>query len=370
MDKIKPITLGIIALLLCLLVFNFFLQRDSKQTQETKENIKTSQNTKSLDSNIDLLQRDIDNLQKSIYELQKQEMKRQEALILEQKQREVQKNTQEILEDKIQNQPQEKQEKIQETQQKEEVSKNVTQILQKEPETKKDSICKKERPQLAIIIDDVSTIEQIKAINALPFDVTPSIFPYSKATPDGKKIAQNAKFYMVHLPLEALNFYQKDHGYLLVSDNKETIAKKIAMIKKDFPNLTYLNNHTGSKFTQDKQAMTFLLDELHKNHITFLDSKTIGNIYSPKYFATHKQVPQNACQKSPFLIRDVFLDNTRDVAKITEQLLLSIKIAKKQGYAIAIGHPYKETFLALINAKEYLQSSGVDLVFLDKLVIP
>ena len=348
MGKIKPITLGIIVFLLCLLSLNFIpkqeAKRDIPKELDKKEEVLSEIAPNLSQNNIELIQKNIEFIQKNM-----DEFKQNEAMLVQKEQEVAKQEDAKKDEEKAQEQMPKK-------------------IAQKE--TKQINLCKKDKPQLAIIIDDVATMEQLNAIKKLPFAITPSIFPYSEATPNGKNIAKNAEFYMVHLPLEALNFYQKNHGYLFVKDSKEVIENKVAQIKKDFPQLTYINNHTGSKFTQDKQAMTYLLDVLEKNRITFLDSKTIGNIYSPKYFATHKRDSHNICQKNPFLIRDVFLDNQRDVAKITEQLLLSVKIAKKQGYAIAIGHPYKETFIALLNAKDFLKKSGVELVYVDKLIIP
>ncbi|MDE5603306.1 MAG: divergent polysaccharide deacetylase family protein, partial [Helicobacter sp.] len=87
-------------------------------------------------------------------------------------------------------------------------------------------------------------MEQYHKIMKLPFKVTPSIFPKGDASPDTPNIAKIAPFYMIHLPLEASNFYQKEHHLLLSTDSKETIERKIKSLKEDFPNLTYLNNHT------------------------------------------------------------------------------------------------------------------------------
>ena len=48
----------------------------------------------------------------------------------------------------------------------------------------------------------------------------------------------------------------------------------------------------------------------------------------------------------------------------------AVKIAQTKGYAIAIGHPHQQTILALKNATNYLQNSGVELVYINELVIP
>ncbi|WP_104721635.1 divergent polysaccharide deacetylase family protein [Helicobacter mesocricetorum] len=230
--------------------------------------------------------------------------------------------------------------------------------------------CKRIRPQLAIIIDDIAFIRQYHKVMQLPFKVTPSIFPKGKASPNTPNIAKTAPFYMVHLPLEALSFYQKGHDLLLNTDSKETIQKKIKTLKEDFPDLTYINNHTGSKFTQNETLMKFLLEALEQEGITFVDSRTIAGSVTRKYYQYHPKPSFNACQNTPFLERDVFLDNELDIQKITANLMKAIKIAKTKGYAIAIGHPHKETLLALQNASGYLKESGVDLVYVNELIVP
>ena len=250
---------------------------------------------------------------------------------------------------------------------KEESSKSVV----KESLNPKDLIgdCKRIRPQLAIIIDDIAFMRQYHKVMQLPFKVTPSIFPKGKISPNTPNIAKIAPFYMIHLPLEALNFHQNGHHLLLSTDTKETIEGKIKTLKKDFPNLTYVNNHIGSKFTQNERAMKFLLEALNQEGITFVDSRTIPSV-TRKYYQYHPKESFNTCQNIPFLERDVFLDNELDVEKITANLMKVVKIAKTRGYAIAIGHPHKETLLALQNASSYLKESGVDLVYINELIVP
>src|SRR5262249_57208413 len=44
----------------------------------------------------------------------------------------------------------------------------------------------------------------------------------------------------------------------------------------------------------------------------------------------------------PYVSRDVFLDNERDVRAIERELLHAVYRAERKGYAVAIGHPYAE----------------------------
>ena len=64
-----------------------------------------------------------------------------------------------------------------------------------------------------------------------------------------------------------------------------------------------------------------------------------------------------------YLKRDVFIDNTKDEKAIINKLKEAIKISQKSGFAIAIGHPYEQTFKALKGFKSELESQ-VDIIFL------
>ena len=51
--------------------------------------------------------------------------------------------------------------------------------------------------------------------------------------------------------------------------------------------------------------------------------------------------------RMPHASRDVFLDNITEQSFIEEQLRALEKVARKNGRAVAIGHPYDETLAVL-----------------------
>ncbi|MGP1449700.1 MAG: divergent polysaccharide deacetylase family protein [Wolinella sp.] len=212
------------------------------------------------------------------------------------------------------------------------------------------------KPKLAIIIDDVGFKKHADGIKNLPFKVTPAIFPPGRFNPQSHKLAENFDFYMVHLPLEAHGFYQKEHEWLRPSDSLDKINARIEAIKRDFPRLQYINNHTGSKFTEDSEAMRRLLTVLDRSGIHFVDSRTTPNTKAP-------QVANEL--RIEILSRDIFLDNQRSIPYIKKQLAEAIRIAKKRGYAIAIGHPHDETLRALRESNALF--SDVELVYINEL---
>ena len=259
------------------------------------------------------------------------------------------------------------------------VKKEVPAIDQKEPEKKEEPkqerkniitykdapviVVKKEplitgkKVKLVIIIDDVYLQRQIDNIKATGLKITPSIFPPSKISKESYKLAYALDHYMVHLPLESSSVQMnKMQGTLMVADSPEKILRKVGEVKRLFPKVKYINNHTGSVYTSNYQAMKILYALLKQEGITFVDSRT----------DTHTQVPRVTKDlHERYISRDVFLDNVRDVKSIRTQLKEAVRIAKKQGYAIAIGHPYDVTIRTLSSSKDILQ--GVDVVYIDEL---
>ncbi|EAI3256016.1 divergent polysaccharide deacetylase family protein [Campylobacter jejuni] len=212
------------------------------------------------------------------------------------------------------------------------------------------------KPKLAIIIDDMANASQVRGLKALNLKLNPSFFPPDKNHIETPKLALKFDFYMVHLPLAAINYNKPELDTLNPNDSKERIFKKIKQIKKDFKDLRYINNHTGSLFTSNEEAMRKLYEALKNQNIFFVDSKTIGNSKANKIA---KELSM------PYIQRDVFLDNEDDVNYVKKQLESAVKLAQKKGFVIAIGHPRKNTFKALEQSKNLLK--GVDLVYLSEI---
>jgi polysaccharide deacetylase 2 family uncharacterized protein YibQ len=212
------------------------------------------------------------------------------------------------------------------------------------------------KPRLAIIIDDVATKSQVKAIKSLHIPITMSFLPPSKVRPNTPKLASKESFYMVHLPMEAQHFNAEEPFTLRVSDSQTAIYDRVKKIKELFPKVRYINNHTGSKFTSDETAMNNLISAFEINHITFIDSRTTAKTKAP-------EVSKNFHIR--YMSRDVFLDHHMDKPYILKQIKQAIKIAKRRGSAIAIGHPHKNTLKALYESKKLF--NDIELVQVNKL---
>lgn len=218
-------------------------------------------------------------------------------------------------------------------------------------------VSKGKKPKLVIIIDDVSRASQLKTIKALPYHITPSIFPPSDNASHSNYLARGLKHYMVHLPMESGSAkMNKMRATLMVRDSASKMRARVKQIRKLFPTDKFINNHTGSVFTSNYRSMKLLYGMLKKEGFTFVDSKTTGKSKVrriAKYYGDR------------YIVRDVFLDNTQTQSYIKKQLRKAVKIAKKRGHAIVIGHPHKSTMKALKNSKKLL--SSVKVVYIDEL---
>jgi polysaccharide deacetylase 2 family uncharacterized protein YibQ len=212
------------------------------------------------------------------------------------------------------------------------------------------------KPQLVIIIDDVSQRRQLETIRKLPYHITPSIFPPSQINVHSNQLVRGLKHYLVHLPLESgsakMNRFSKT---LMVDDGPAVIRKRVEEIRRLFPDARYVNNHTGSVFTSNYGAMYHLFGDLKREGFVFLDSRTTGK-------SVVKRVAKD--YHAPYLARDVFIDNVQSQKAILRQLQKAVRIAQKRGYAIAIGHPHNATFDALRHARGIL--SKVETVYFDE----
>ena len=115
----------------------------------------------------------------------------------------------------------------------------------------------------------------------------------------------------------------------------------------------------GSKFTEDKRAMGDIMKILKAHDLFFLDSKT-----------TAKSVGGEVAKKYgvKYATRHVFLDNNNEKKYILGQLKQAEKIANKNGYAVAIGHPKSQTYAALKEWLPTLDAKGLKLVHMSEIV--
>lgn len=249
--------------------------------------------------------------------------------------------------------------KPKEIDEKKEIVKKTTKIDEKSIVTKKDTFTynKKDKPKIVILIDDVSTQAQKDKILNIGYTVNMAFLPPTRVHKDSAKIAQNLPFYMIHFPMQASPAFKGEEiDTLRVTDSYETIEKRVKQLRLWYPNAIYTNNHTGSVFTENEEAVDKLFRALKKYNFIFVDSRTSSKSVVKKYAKKYDM---------PYIVRNTFIDNDRNYGAIQNQLKKAIEIAKKQGYAIAIGHPHNITLQVLKESKHLLKD--VEPIFMNKL---
>ena len=362
----------LLALIFLLLLFAYFFLSKNNQTVKSSSNNNILQ-SKKLYTNDEIMEKVIENLnpdsknnileknletEENKKEIFEQELKKDILKEVLEKQKEIEKS-------KIEEKVEIKQAKEPSKEIEDEIIEEKTKIEKPAIKEKKELITKKDsykydlktKPKLVIIIDDVVSKSQKDKILNIGYPITMAFLPPNSGHKESAIIAQNLPFHMIHFPMQASkNFKNIEVNTLNISDSYETIEARVKQLRVLYPNATYTNNHTGSVFTENYEAMDKLFRALKKYNFIFVDSRTTPNSVAKELSIKYQM---------PYIVRDTFLDNDRSFTAIQNQLKDAIRVAKKQGFAIAIGHPYEVTFKVLKESKHLL--NDVEPIFLNKL---
>lgn len=231
------------------------------------------------------------------------------------------------------------------------------------PETEKPGVRRGATARLAIIIDDMgSNVSEARSLAAISVPLTFSIIPGLRAD---KEVAAFAASHtietMIHVPMQSKGWPERrlEANGLLVAMGTAELQERVSKFVQQFPGAMGVNNHMGSAFTEHEEKMTVVLQTLKKNNLFFIDSVT-----SPE--SVGLMVAQRLGVRSAR--RNVFLDNEQERGYILGQLNQAVRMARKNGSAIAICHPHPATIAALAAALPELADQGVRLVPASQLV--
>ena len=218
-------------------------------------------------------------------------------------------------------------------------------------------------PQLAIIIDDIGEdLKQTKKFLALGIPLTIAILPDRAHSHGSEELAHKQGYeVMLHLPMEPKKLFSHNPGERAIYTNMDegTIAE---IIKSDVKKFTYIkgvNNHMGSRVTEDEKTMRAVFKALKPTGLYFIDSQTSSG--------------SKACsvaRKMGILCGEnvIFIDNEPEVNYSKNFIDRAITLVKKEGKGIIIGHPRETTLEALKEMTPTLKAEGIALVFVSQLV--
>lgn len=212
-------------------------------------------------------------------------------------------------------------------------------------------------PRLALVLDDWGyDVNKLRHLDGVTVPLTIAVIPFLRNTKETALRAVNMGYeVIVHMPMEPKGMETNKPGYgALLTDMKENDIRLIVGNDiKNVPNAVGVNNHMGSQFTENEDLMKIALSEVKKRGLFFVDSRTSAASVG---YETAKKLKMKTAK------RNIFLDNERNDDYIKAQLYKAVKMAKKNGSAIAIGHHYKETLRVLKQEIANIEKEGVQIV--------
>lgn len=208
--------------------------------------------------------------------------------------------------------------------------------------------------QIFLVIDDAGlNLAEIQQFMEIPVPMTIAVLPHLKKTAEVcAEINRHAdKELILHQPMEAYDATKKTgQGAIYDRTHPAEISKILDRSLASVLGAVGMNNHMGSRVTENGVVMTEVLRYCRAHRLYFLDSKTAYNSIVP-HVAGQQHVHLEA--------RDVFLDIQHDRESVRRAWGATVAKARDNGYVIAIGHIWsKETAAAIRDSYQTLINQG------------
>jgi len=216
---------------------------------------------------------------------------------------------------------------------------------------------KRTPPRVAIIVDDGGHGgETTEAILALDSGLTLALLPDTLFVESTAARGAELGFeIMLHLPCETAGPVRQLRAGMTSEKMREFVEDALGQV----PGAVGINNHMGSQFTSNEEAMSTFFGVIANRSLYFIDSRTTDR---SRALAAAKKHGIHAAA------RDVFLDNTNTLEYIRGQFNHLMAVAKAQGQAIGICHFRHGTATALAVLLPTLEKNGIELVHVSELV--
>lgn len=209
--------------------------------------------------------------------------------------------------------------------------------------------------RVSIVIDDVgSNMELLKeAARILPRSVTFAVIPFQPYSKESAEFLHAEGFGVIlHSPMQAED-PNKCRDCISVGMSRRQVAVTLDLQFASVPYAEGLNNHTGSRATRDQVLMSYVMEELKKRKLFFLDSRTTP---LTEAFSVSKKSGVRSAE------RKVFLDDESIESGILlkmDELALAGMNEKK---AVGIGHLRPATIKALSRRIPYWQGRDIEFI--------
>ena len=217
-------------------------------------------------------------------------------------------------------------------------------------------------PRIALIIDDLGyEIPAAERLLAMPFPLTLAVLPHLEHSSEVAAKARARGFeVLLHLPMESEKAETPSEPIeLRAGMNAGETSRLLDAMLATVPGAAGVNNHQGSRATADPALMRSLVAALAARHLFLVDSLT-----GPASVAYETARAAGL----PATYRTEFLDDDQDPAAIARQLEHAERRAREQGWAVAIGHPYRVTLDVLADELPDLEARGIRLVYVSEVL--
>ncbi len=216
---------------------------------------------------------------------------------------------------------------------------------------------------IGLIMDDLGNhADGGRRVASLPGPIACSVLPH---TPHATRVArlcnEYGKVVMLHLPMQPVaNGMIAGPGLLHEGMNRIEVVGALRAGLDSVPFTRGINNHMGSHLTRHLVFMQWVMEDI----------ATQGGIFFVDSLTSVSSVALKVAQANgvPAIERDVFLDNDPRPQQVREQFERLIATARRDGYALGIGHPYPATLNLLEAELPDLPAIGIMLVSIEDLV--
>ncbi len=223
----------------------------------------------------------------------------------------------------------------------------------------KDGTVSHRKGLIALIIDDFGyeRTETVDGFLKFPAKIACAVIP---GHPDSRRAAEavleGAYELIIHLPLEAKGRPPRDEPMMVKTGLPAGEARRrVAQALDELPGGSGVNNHMGSKATEDAALMGILAEELKRRNLYFVDSRTTAG--SIAYHVMERA-------ELPALSRDIFLDHRSSERFIVRQVERLEMLAAERGYAVGIAHATGPLSLEILSREALrLMQKGYEFVF-------
>jgi polysaccharide deacetylase 2 family uncharacterized protein YibQ len=194
---------------------------------------------------------------------------------------------------------------------------------------------------LVFVIDDAgNNLRDLDPFLAFPGPLTIAVLPgLPNSAEAARRVRAAKKELFLHQPMEPLSGIDPGPGAVKTGMNDQEIRATISKNLNELWPVAGMNNHEGSKATQDTALMKTVLELCRERNIFFLDSRTIAGSAAPELARG---------MIFPIAQRDVFLDNEQDRGSIIKYIEEGCRKAEQNGLAVMIGHAWSPYLAAIL----------------------